>query len=399
MTDIVIDSVSKYLEVLKNKDLANAYYRGEPRKYDNIAAACYRNNFADYDNFIIEDMIEDYFFNMSEQLTDLEKQNFLAYSQHHGLPTNLLDITLNSLVALYFASSNNEDDVGYVHIFKEDRFIECQKLISGTKIDYIYNSILEKTEARIIIFEALKNNYLRYRLPFLDKLEEIINQFIEVKNPVGIKLDEKELSEVKVAFRWFKSNKKSIVEDPDKIKKLTETMLKENKSENLTCWRNIYRNIDDALVDHGKKSYFRVDIIIKVYLATFIYLLNHSYNYNYELPNFPLILYKPDASFDRMKLQSGRFIYQNVFYWYLNDYVRNNNVCHYTQKIIPDFSIKISNKANILKELDLIGINKLTLFNDPDNIADYIYKKHKNKKTNKNLYDDFYSIYPIDYNN
>lgn len=398
MTDIVIDSVSKYLEVLKNKDLANAYYRGEPRKYDNIAAACYRNNFADYDNFIIEDMIEDYFFNMSEQLTDLEKQNFLAYSQHHGLPTNLLDITLNSLVALYFASAN-EGDIGYVHIFKEDRFIECQKLISGTKIDYIYNSILEKNESRVVIFEALKNNYLRYRLPFLDKLEEIINHFIKVKNPIGVELDDEELSELKEAFLWFKSNKSAIVEDPGKIKKLTEVLLKENKSVNLTRWRTIYEKTDNILVNHNKNSYSRVDIIIKVYLATFIYLLDHSYNYNYELPDFPLILYKPNASFDRMRLQSGRFIYQNVFYWFVYDYVRNHDVSYYTQKIKPDFSLKISNKANILKELDLIGINRLTLFNDPDNIADYIYEKHKDKKSNKNLFDDFVPIYPIDHNN
>lgn len=399
MKDIVIDSVSKYLEELNNKNLANAYYRGEPAKYDNISAACYRNNFAEYDNFIIEDMINDYFFNTSEQLTDLEKDNFLAYSQHHGLPTNLIDVTLNSLVALYFASSKNHSDIGYVHIFREDRFIECQKLISGKNIDYIYNSILEKNEAKIIIFEALKNNYLRYRMSFLDKLENILHQFIEVQYSHEEDSNKEELRKLKESITWFKSNKSSIVEDPEEIKKVTEVMLGITENDSLIRLKNIYNHLTDILEKREKKRFSRVDIIIKLYLSTFISLLNFSYSFNYKLPDFPLILYKPNASFDRMKLQSGRFIYQNVFYWYVYDYVRKNDVSHYTQKIIPDFSIKVTNKDKILKELDLIGINKLTLFNDPDNIADYIYEKHRNKKSNKNLFDEFKPIYPDDSEN
>ena len=51
---------------------------------------------------------------------DLLPLELLALLQHHGIPTRLLDVTENALVALYFACCNNDNADGEVFAFKHN---------------------------------------------------------------------------------------------------------------------------------------------------------------------------------------------------------------------------------------------------------------------------------------
>lgn len=51
---------------------------------------------------------------------DLLPLELLALLQHHGIPTRLLDVTENALVALYFACCHNEKTDGEVFVFKHN---------------------------------------------------------------------------------------------------------------------------------------------------------------------------------------------------------------------------------------------------------------------------------------
>lgn len=368
-------SLYDYIKILKDKKILDAFFRGESKKYSNIVASCYRNDIIGLDRSIIDEIIDEYFYEVSSQLSDIEKTNFIAYSQHHGLNTNLIDITSSAFVALYFSCCKNYENEGYVHVFKKNNFIKFGDEISGRKIKYFYNDLITKDNIKLLFYNKLSDYYKINEKDFILSLSKNLNKikFILNKN-----IEDSE--NILKAIDWFNKGIEdgyvfTITHDFNYM--FMEEFLRENKNHEIKLWKNIFNNVA-KLIDFVYKPNTRQfsDYVI-VYLTTFIYLLISKYNNTIrELPDFPLILYTPNIKFDRMTLQSGRFIYQNILFSPLNSLNKLKTI-DYIQKIIPDISIKIKNKREILNDLDLLGINKINLFNDPDNIASYISNKNK----------------------
>lgn len=110
------------------------------------------------------------------------------------------------------------------------------------------------------------------------------------------------------------------------------------------------------------------DIIATLYTIILIEILdtlkNAPQKVNIDLDIY--FTYQPPQLFERISNQQSFFIYQP--YLYTNDGVYN--YCELNiQSINADVIIEIDNHSNILKELQLLGIDKGTIYGDIDNIA------------------------------
>lgn len=100
-----ISSLEEYISVIKKYDLGNQYLRGENQKYTGITSSLIRSYKPLEKNIGLQDIYQDllnmYYREVGYKLDKQQEENFLAFSQHHGLKTNLVDFTTAPLVALY----------------------------------------------------------------------------------------------------------------------------------------------------------------------------------------------------------------------------------------------------------------------------------------------------------
>ena len=112
------DKVNKFFHVRPDELLFRGQSNEEYELLPGIARgrgmSCERTIFNDERN-----MIEMAKYKMPDVFrNDLTPLELLALLQHHGIPTRLLDVTENALVALYFACCSDFDKDGEVIVFK-----------------------------------------------------------------------------------------------------------------------------------------------------------------------------------------------------------------------------------------------------------------------------------------
>ncbi|GAB7015698.1 FRG domain-containing protein [Methanogenium cariaci] len=119
----------------------------------------------------------------------LEDLELLAELQHNGAATALIDFTYSSLVALYFASINDPDNDGVVHIINTSE-PEKFKPINGDNSGWKFKKYLEEMGDFLWVWEPsdLNNRIPKQHSLFIFGKPEIIDESIE---KVRISADQK----------------------------------------------------------------------------------------------------------------------------------------------------------------------------------------------------------------
>lgn len=133
-----VSSVTDYMGILEHRWKTRIYYyRGEPDQYEiPCLPSIWRGDWSNSDTNHVEgaqiwtvreqQVVDDFrsrvlngelldpYFDLSNPPLD-DSPEWLELAQHHGFPTRLLDVTLDPLVALYFAVFKNPDKDGCVY--------------------------------------------------------------------------------------------------------------------------------------------------------------------------------------------------------------------------------------------------------------------------------------------
>ena len=95
------------------------FFRGHSKKTFSIQPSIYReNNWINSEDILFKELVSH---NPEEFKECQSAMEFLVKMQHYSLPTRLLDLTTNPLIALYFAACEFDNNGGEVLVFKIPR--------------------------------------------------------------------------------------------------------------------------------------------------------------------------------------------------------------------------------------------------------------------------------------
>lgn len=143
-----VNNINDFLKIVEQINVNHSlFFRGQLEKYNGFTPtiardAMYLNNET---NIVYEtDEKKSDAFNGLD--TPIKK---LAKMQHYGIPTRLVDLTTNPLVALYFAVENTEDESsGNIYIFDEESYSTNSK---EAKLLSILPYVAKRDENSIVV--------------------------------------------------------------------------------------------------------------------------------------------------------------------------------------------------------------------------------------------------------
>lgn len=334
--DHEISTLPEYIDLILSGKYENSIYRGEPQKYSHSNASAFRRTAESGGKYPFLHMKNEFKRETYYKITADQRHDFLAFAQHHGIPTNLLDFTTSPLIALFFAckpyasEESTSDTGGYVYLIR-NHLLNVTKLISENENDNILDLLLlGKREIMTSLYQGISQYEKAYPKEFYGNLKKLYWSLYPEE-----------------VFPEYHDDYKIHLPDELKI---------HSQADNKKMFQRIQK-------DSGE-----IDIAVISYLFSLQFYLKELRNGNIRdkwidcLPNFT---YQPIFSFERGKNQLGLFLYQN----YLTLKGDDDSELIALQRISPDVRIKVKDPRKILNQLDLMGINEKFIYGDIDSIA------------------------------
>lgn len=118
---VIVRSINDFIDVVKRiKETCienkKTFYRGQASKGWGLLPSIARNGYKKAER----EMINNILLEKPNEFIGMNYFNILAKLRHFGLPTRLLDITENPLVALFYACNEKKDKDGAVYYFQKE---------------------------------------------------------------------------------------------------------------------------------------------------------------------------------------------------------------------------------------------------------------------------------------